>query len=270
MQDIEDVERKNQILDSALAFASYLVGKYPQVNENGQVNYSFAGSLATMLFARAESIDIIDPRKSANSLENAIQVPIKTRDILSNFARQIGDVDVATTSGYESQFEVSVDEVPENTVSVLQIVPWSNLVIFDHVEIYGEDRIAKMEVHGKSILISEPKQILAYQVLHALQNFGHKYEKILNDFPLIYNAIKEIYDDNDLISSAHNVLTGYQNRISNLIGSLPQSNLTRFTNVDELYRKRLENHPLFDGELRSFVEKVIEFDSKQERRLFSI
>jgi len=90
-----------KLLTGVEAFANYVATKWPQVNENGEILYCFAGSLAVMLLGQADSITSIDVSYFPKIVPyQEIQIPNNFRLVLLHFTRKIGDLDFITSQIY--------------------------------------------------------------------------------------------------------------------------------------------------------------------------
>ncbi len=126
----EATPEQQEILNSVEQFAEYVVGRWPQVDENTRMiipvddhgttvelpkipdamqsepvmNYYLSGSLAVMLLARAESFTEMDEGCMPALREGTTHpVPERARRLLATFARPVGDLDYVPTDFYRAK-----------------------------------------------------------------------------------------------------------------------------------------------------------------------
>jgi hypothetical protein len=104
----------------------------------------------------------------------------------------------------------SFDEVPEAGRKVLRREEGQVMVMCDPVKAFGINRVAKVNVGGRDYYIARPDTILAYKVLHLLQNYEQKPEKFNADFGKLLSALKEMYNEEELIQITRQILTHYE------------------------------------------------------------
>ena len=238
---------QKEILESAIKFAEYLTDRWPQVDivrkpvvkidDKGttvelpelpegietetRLNYYLCGSLATMLLACAKSFTEMDGTQLPALVEVCTrEIPESARTILASFARQIGDLDYVPMNHYKKAEDPtrlgkggggpSFDEVPEAGRKVLRREEGQVMVMCDPVKAFGINRVAKVNVGGRDYYIARPDTILAYKVLHLLQNYEQKPEKFNADFGKLLSALKEMYNEEELIQITRQILTHYE------------------------------------------------------------
>jgi hypothetical protein len=236
---------QKEILESAIRFAEYLTDRWPQVDtgrkpvveidDKGTIvelpeiserietktrlNYYLSGSLATMLLSCAKSFTEIDETQIPALVEvRTREIPESARKILASFARQIGDLDYVLMDHYKADPTrlkkggggPSFDEVPEAGRKVLRRGENQIMVMCDPVEAYGIKRVAKVNVEGQDYYVARPDTILAYKVLHLLQSYEQKPEKFNADFGKLFSALKEMYNEEELIQITRQILAHYE------------------------------------------------------------
>ena len=244
---VEITPDQKEILESAIKFAEYLTDRWPQVDivrkpvvkidDKGttvelpelpegmetetRLNYYLCGSLATMILACATSFTKMDGTQLPALVEVCTRkIPESARTILASFARQIGDLDYVPMNHYKKAEDPtrlgkggggpSFDEVPEAGRKVLRRGENQIKVMCDPLEAYGIKRVAKVNVGGRYYYIPTPDTILAYKVLHLLQNYEQKPEKFNADFGKLLSALKEMYSEEELIQITRQILTHYE------------------------------------------------------------
>ncbi|EKE07297.1 MAG: hypothetical protein ACD_18C00125G0001 [uncultured bacterium] len=117
MPEVEITPEQKEILKSAIIFAEYLTGRWPQVDTDvelselsegvetiSRMNYYLSGSLASMLLSCAEKFTEMDEtRIPALRDVRTREIPESARKILASFARQIGDLDYVPTDHYKAK-----------------------------------------------------------------------------------------------------------------------------------------------------------------------
>lgn len=271
------LEERIHLQEAATAFASYVTKKYPQFNEDGQLNYYISGSLAAMLLSQAESVDLLD--SSQLPAISTRETRILDRGLsgkLADFIRPIGDFDYVETVAYkDAKKEIpsssddpegyirerkkflfkggggpSIDELPDLAKDVLAEAKSINKVMCDSVLTYGEDKVARVKVQNREYFISDPSQIFGYKVLHLMQGFGNKPEKFKRDFTVLSDALFHLYSEEELIESAYGVLVNFEDSMKQYG---PQ--------VSE-HMAQLNDNPDFNSSIRPFFEKLKQYDLK--------
>lgn len=273
----EITPEQKEILNSAMKFAEYLTGRWPQVDTGrkpvieidnndttvelpelpegieteARMNYYLSGSLASMLLSRAERFAEMDEAQIPALVEARIrEIPESARNILASFARQIGDLDYVPTDHYKANPTrlkkggggPSFDEVTEAGQKVLKRGENQIKVMCDPVEAYGPRRVARVNVEGQDYYVARPDTILAYKVLHLLQSYEQKPEKFNADFGKLLGAIREMYGEEEIEEITQQVLTDYED-------AMEASHIRR--NEDK------ENPPAYERKVPQFIERVL-------------
>lgn len=274
-------EPNRKQIDATIKFAEYLTQRYPQV-DGGQLNYYFAGSLATTLLSQVNTIEICEETDGSNiNVVKSLTVPDETKKSLTEFARPIGDIDYIPTQHYRDlQKEVqdlfgkvtseeyqrgrskllwkggggpSFDEIPTDAVSALKRGENSLKVMCDPVETYGTKKFARINVNNQNYYVARPDVILGYKVLHMLQSYDLKSDKFNSDFPKLLDALKGLYSEEDLVSVGKQIISEYGESIERI--SEDSKRLTD-TKLTQMTKKVLENENL-DQKSKDFIRKVI-------------
>lgn len=289
--EIKGQPERGLLLESSARFAEYLTGRWPQTNDGRRItleidergtkvelpklpdsvtttprlNYYIAGSLGTMLLAQADTITDLDENLEVGQ---TMTIPVRTREILGSFVRQIGDLDYIPTDAYRKDPTglkkggggPSFDEVPENARRVLKISEGSIKLMCDPLTEYGTKRIARVVVGGKDYYLARPDTMLGYKILHILQGYERKPERFNEDFGKLLEAIRNMYSDEELISTTYQILQDYEE-------AMRQSHNS--AGWDKQYETRLPRFirdtlsaPNLSPEIRTFIEKLKVKDSK--------
>ncbi|MDD2515806.1 MAG: hypothetical protein PHF46_04390 [Candidatus Gracilibacteria bacterium] len=261
---VETIERKitleqRVLIESATKFAEYLTLNWPQIDDNKEtteltgsiMNYYISGSLASIILSCAENFVEMDETKIP-TLEDirTREIPESARKILTSFARQIGDLDYVPTDHYKINPTrlrkggggPSFDEIPEEGRKVLKRSENQIKVMCDPVEAYGPKRVVRVNIGGQDYYIARPDTILAYKVLHLLQSYEQKPEKFNTDFNKLFEALREIYSEEELIQVTQQVLTDYDN-------SMESSHIS--------WNQDKENSLAYERKIPKFIEKVL-------------
>lgn len=275
VQNNLSLEERMHLQDAATAFASYVTEKYPQINEEGQLNYYMSGSLAVMLLSQADSIHLLDSSKLPNvstretrSLDRGLSAK------LADFTRPIGDFDYVETTAYkDAKKEIpsysddpegysrerqkflfkggggpSIDELPDLAKDVLAEAKSGHKVMCDPVSTYGEDQVAQVRIQEIEYFISDPSQIFGYKVLHLMQSFGNKPDKFKRDFTILHDALSQLYTEEELIESAYTVLVGFED------------SMAKYGPQASKHMRQLDQNPDFNSTVRPFFEKLKQYD----------
>jgi hypothetical protein len=275
-QNNPSLEERTHLQDAAIAFASYVTEKYPQINEEGQLNYYMSGSLAVMLLSQADSIDLLDSSKLPDvSTKETRNLDRGLSAKLADFTRPIGDFDFVELQpykdgkkeiqeGYPANQDVysqlrkkylwkggggpSIDELPDLAKEVLAEAKPGYKVMCDPVSTYGEDQVTQVRIQDRDYFISDPNQIFGYKVLHLMQSFGNKPDKFKRDFTVLQDALSQLYNEEELIESAYAVLVGFEDSMAEYG---PQASK---------HMRQLDQNPDFNSTVRPFFEKLKKYD----------
>lgn len=281
------LEEGIQLLENAKDFASYVVTKYPQVNEKGELNYYLSGSLLMMLLSQAQYFELLDSSKIPEiKIAERRQIPLDLSDKLKQFARKIGDLDYVETSAYKkakselpdeyvepekyaeekSKFlpfggeSFSLTDFSKSSREILFQSLNSDKIICDSPKIYGEMEIAKIRLGNKDYFITDPLNFFGCKFLSILQKFPKKADSLKRDFNVLLPVFSELYSEQDLIKSTYELIDNFQN-----------ANLKQPTLIKDCFKKVKRNLFFnFDSEsrtLKSFLHKLKKYDLLQERIL---
>jgi hypothetical protein len=211
------------ILSGAVEMAQTITAKYPQVNEDGQLNYYFAGSLAAMLLAQTDRI--VPLRKDALPAiapEAPISVSAEASATLQRIARKVGDVDIAVLPEYEEKAYASMPRWEDDPAGYEEAR--NKTVLFGiHVDLsegasgaVGSTRgdvaagkePARINVHGQELYITDPERMLAWKAVHLTADFvSYKHKgKLVNDFAILADGLSQVYPREELVRSVHDTL----------------------------------------------------------------
>ncbi len=273
----EPNSEQGEVLYSATKFAEYLTSHWPQVDDGRKIaievdqhgtrvelpelpesmkaqpriNYYISGSLAVMLLAQAERFTELDEAKVPDMVgAQTREVPEAARAMLASFARPIGDLDYVPSDHYKANPArlkkggggPSFDEIPDEGQRVLKKSEGSVKVMCDPVEAYGAKRIAKIQIGDREYYIARPDTILAYKVLHLVQNYDQKPDKFNVDFSKLLGAMREMYGEEELLQITHTVLTDYED-------AMEASHIRWYEGQ--------ENTPEYDKKVPKLIETVL-------------
>jgi hypothetical protein len=218
------------LLEGVAAYASAIVAKYPQLNESGELNYYFAGSVAAMLLAQTDRVEILNPNKVPNiEIADRVEIPLAASAILKTIARKIGDVDIALTPEFEEQtIAATPDYDPDNPE------PY-NQSMRNHI-LYGIDvetpevarnaggmksdtstghHAARIIVHGQEFYVPDPKVMFDFKVVHLVEDFElyKDKHKLVNDFSVLLQGLSMLYPREELVKRAHDHLITSPNEV---------------------------------------------------------
>jgi hypothetical protein len=266
-------EQKEAILNGVEAFADELLEKYPQVNQDGKLNYYLSGSLGVMLLLRGGKFEILDESRIPEIVSIAEkEVPPEATKYLEGFVRKIGDLDYVETDIYKAkkrEVQDSYGKVPdeeynrrrkeflfkggggpkiadlsETAKRALKISEKQFAVMCDPLETVTPHRVARVKIDGKEVYIPEPKMMLAYKTVHLGQTFenAEKTQKFVSDFNAMLKGMEAIYPREELLRATHETIFFYA----------PDSPNNTFTPY---------HNPQFRGELRKFYDEAITLDA---------
>lgn len=253
------------LLVGAEVFAYYVTEKWPQINEAGEINYYFAGSLAVMLLAQTDSMTLLDPQYFPKiSPLQIINMPTQVKARLTTFARKIGDLDYIKSPNYDKYQKrlkkggggPSIKELPKLARSILEIKEGHVMVMCDPVESYLPHKVVEIKVVNRVYFIAEPKLIFGYKILNILQSFDKKPAKFIRDFEILLEALLMIYPEQDLVKTTYEVLAGFEykmHEIDRLFDKPPEAR------VREYVRVVYNSQNVVPG-LRLFLDKIVAYD----------
>lgn len=267
---------QREIIGSVTKFAEYLTDHWPQIDSGEEtavggdqgvdiasphelqesikeqrINYYLSGSLAVMLLSRAERFTAIEDNQIPAIVDEYTQdLPVSTRNILTSFARQIGDLDYVPMDHHKANPNrlkkggggPSFDEIPEEGRKALIQGENQIKLMCDPVEAYGPKRVAHIQVDGREYLIARPDTIFAYKVLHLLQSYDKKPDKFNADFHKLFSALKEIYSEEELMQITQQVLEDYEDAMEGVHA--------------RIYEDK-ENPPLYEKKIPAFINNAL-------------
>lgn len=288
-----------ELLESAYCFAEYLTDKWPQTQIDQYVsitdideteiglpplpecliippklNYYIGGSLAVILLAQADTVDICaETYGSSITIENTISIPQKVKDTLVQFARPIGDLDYVPTTDYKNLPErlrkggggPSYDELPAKALPIIQRKPNQIKVMCDPLETYGTKKFARICIRGKEFYIARPDTLIAYKIFHILQNYPKKPEKFNRDFATLSQALMSMYPLEHLLPITHHLLAAYEEEYNKIMEYF--SNGKPYDRkLPKLFDQVMQN-PQLSPEIRYFLEALSLFNQDQGSHL---
>ena len=308
-------EGQKERVDAAVNFAHYLTSRYLQIDNmrnrtieidegihvelpelpeivqvEPQLNYYLAGSLATTLLSRAETIELCEETNGSDiKIARSIAVPESTRTILAEFARPIGDIDYVPTAHYgelqqqvQNSFgKVSNEDYQQGRVKYLWKggggpkfgeIPADALpalkrqrdqgdtygVMCDPIETYGTKKFARVKIEGQDYFVARPDTIVGYKILHMLQSYGQKPDKFNTDFARLYQAVNGLYTGEELVQLTHHILGEYEEsmaKVSDLFKKPHEPKLPKMT-------QNLLGKPYLAQEARTFIGKIVAYDQE--------
>jgi hypothetical protein len=296
----EETTDPEKILKSAISFAEYLTTDlWPQFEVVEEIEdadttfgllsllrrikrtetktrlyYYLCGSLATMLLARATSFTEMDGTQLPDLVPvRTIEIPKSARKILASFARPIGDVDyvpinylgVETTRSRKVIPGPFLDEVPEAGRTVFR--KDKSRVMFDPVGVYGIIGVVKVTLEGRDYYIASPIAMFGYKAVSLLKNYEKEPEKFNFDFGKLLSALREMYDEEELIQTTKQIFAHYEKeeerwyiRVTRPLRSPNENkkNPRPYQNIIPKYIEKLLNNQKLPREIRTMFESLRE------------
>lgn len=265
---LEKEESRQALLKGARDFSKILIEKYPQVNQQGRLNYYICGSLGTMLFLQSDKFQLLDETKIPDiEVIGEEELTPKAKTHLTSFIRKIGDIDVTRTSDYDEALDQAnalwpsqPEEYKKERAKILLDLEKVDLsesargilsddkgysVKCDSVRYPSPpERVARVCLEGQDYYIADPKMMLAYKFGDLSSklyiNIGRT-KKFVSDFEPMLDGLQEIYLREELIQAAHDGVirpTFYS----------PNSAIIPYHN------------PNFKGKIKQFFEDVLRID----------
>lgn len=258
-KEITENESPEMIKQHIKDFTEFLIEKYPQLSEDGKVNYYLSGSLALTLVVDNDKFEILD---SASAPEVSVigekEIPEEARKELMAFVRKIGDLDYVPFEHWKKMPKEkrivgkggggpSISELPESAKKAFNFSKRQAMVQCDPLNASVEHRIARIKINGKDVYITELNMIMAYKAVHMSEAFGNerKTHKFVKDFTALKKAMEKIYPPDELLETTKDLMMAY-NRNS------PNGNYIPYY------------HREFNSEFRKFFSDMIELDSDKE------
>lgn len=203
-----------KINDIAENFACYTTTNASPLDAKGNLQYYFAGSIATMLTCNATMIEDIDSKKEK------ITVNDEDRKFLQNhFPRQTGDIDIITIDKEASIQSFSSDRASLSSRRIKEAIPdagdfckffasnmmgnmfWDNLS-YEHKITH---RISKIKTEqGNFFYVPRPDYQLANKICEvAVLNFddSDKNRKNIRDISIMFSAFSKMYSNEELLNA---------------------------------------------------------------------
>ena len=158
----------------------------PPINKNGNVLYYMAGSLATLPFICADSMqEIMVDNGKIIRMGSIYDIPVEAKNNFSQFRRQINDTDYVYVSGEPSKAFIynlydiilDFDKISSKGKSVLHIS--------DPRDCELGINLVKLTSNGKSIMVPNPIDIIGFKLLQTIghiQAIQNTTQKLINDY----------------------------------------------------------------------------------------
>lgn len=268
-EQLRSGESKETILNGVEAFTNEVLSKYPQLTEDGRLNYYLSGSLGVMILLKGGKFEILDESRIPDIVSiQEKDVPPEAAKHLEGFVRKIGDLDfvyaeqkqaVQDSCGKVPNEEYSrrrkqflfkggggpqISELSEDAKKALEIGENQSGVMCDPLESVTPHRVARVKIDGKEVYIPEPRMMLAYKTVHLGQTFenANKTEKFVSDFTAMLRGMEGIYSREELLRATHETIFAYS----------PNSPNDTFVPY---------HNPKFKGELRKFYNEALALDA---------
>ncbi len=258
-----------KLLLASVDLASAITDQYPQTDEQGQLGYAIAGSLAVMLLAQARSFEELDASQIPMIVPTRqVEIPEDASTRLKMFARHLGDFDYVQTDNYKHKKDdvqkidyktdpegyrvgrarylwkggTNLDRLSDEARDLMQLSEGHKL-FSEAVGSFVDSKAVRLDVNGKEIYIVDPRTILAFKTVHLLESFDttSKPEKYVADLTILRESLGQVYADEELLQSTHDMLLDYGRRSANGL-EVPYHN------------------PGFTAELREFVDRAVALD----------
>lgn len=211
---------KERMLQSAEQLALEIVNQWPQVSDKGNVQYYFAGSLSTMLIARAGKIRHLDDQQFPRPVATGEQeLPEEAKVALTEFARQIGDLDFVKTDVPDDPWIDRMKKggggpVFDELSAEARVVcdeDGQDKMMCDPVQAVVRHSAVAVEFDGREVYCSSPAATLAYKFTHLGQSFGsaNKSERFVSDTQSLLEAFPYITDMDEAANMTREVIRAY-------------------------------------------------------------
>lgn len=230
------MEKERSIEQIAQSLGEYMSSVSTQLDDKGNLQYYFCGSLATMLLANATSVENCNVvGTSLTSLQEQKNIPPEARERLSLFARPIHDIDIINVAGnMVDNSKVNVDGRIKNRMlraPVQKAIPdieqlfndqpsfWSAFSNIDSLESdrnINKHRVAKIKIGEKELYITAPEALIAHKLeetieLNSKGNDIEKYNKNIKDLATMISGISKIYDKKELAQGIFDTIQEKEN-----------------------------------------------------------
>lgn len=264
--EYQTTAEQKTLLSGAAALATIITEQYPQVDEKGQINYAFAGSMSVMLLSQADRLEIFDQAALPSLTHPANrEIPAHSKTILQNFARRMGDIDFLRSKPYSKGINQlgalgrrvgydSPDYIAERTkyfgIDYIDTSKASDEVrnAYEHEprhatktdpsELSYNQGIARVYIGENTFYILDPLDIIGYKADNVLESLDHidKDKKYAGDLGILIAGLEGMYGRTALVEAAHFVITRTTSRC------IPYAN------------------PAFTGTVRDFIEEAMAID----------
>ena len=229
------IEQKKKIVLGAKQYAQYIVSRIPQVDEKGNVHYYFSGSLAMLLLSSAKSMKSSVVGKDGKVIKTCeeVSIPEKSKESLAFGVRPISfDIDVVSIDDILSVGSIvyNLGAVRENCDLAVEICSrWKNGNGTAYFDCLSGDRmfesydVAELTMEdGTKIIVADPLCMLFHKLADAitirntierltlqgksLAEREAKYQKDINDFVSMFNAMISLYPNIDFNQVVNHIL----------------------------------------------------------------
>jgi len=210
------------LLSGAKKLAERIVSKFPQTNDEGNLNYYFAGSMAVMLLIQSATFDETDEKKLPEIQKTAtVEIPAESKQDLQRFIRKIGDIDFVRLEEYKKVPQaqrlgkgggsIFINDLSHAEKNVTTIEKNQESLMMDPVGDGKNGRAISVNLDGETLYISHPIDILSYKIIHLGESFetNGKSEKFVKDFESMFHALEKMYPRQQLVQEAYDKLMEY-------------------------------------------------------------
>ena len=227
------MQNNQKILNGVLKITEQLTNTYPQIEEgiNGP-KYVIIGSMARMLLSQADYC--IDDEG------NRIEIPLISKKILNNSVRKIGDIDILSFHEqgilfgkdrlqFWSQNRPCLKDISKESCECIKEPNSSSKIEIQPSVLYQKKSYVTININKKDYYVQGLDLLLAYNTLFIIRSYNLFNDKIdrqkcENDFKILFEACKQMYDIETLKIQTYNLLCFYKEMIrsENLTSSLVQ------------------------------------------------
>jgi hypothetical protein len=217
---------KERLAGIALNVARAIVEVAPQSQNDGSVNYYFAGSLAAEILPTISSYQRAQADEDGKLvLDETIKLTPEIRQLFLEFVRVLGndiDISVVNNTPYDSAKRIG-NQVPSFNL-ILERVPEARELfsgirmgdIYDKLgwpdneyKVRHNIAVATIE-NGEQILVTDPVYMFAYKLFELAiitrpESIGRPGLNVERDVALLYEATKVIYDEPTTLAAVGDV-----------------------------------------------------------------
>lgn len=237
----------------------------PPVDENGNIIYYMVGSLATLPFICADSMqEIVVDKGKIIGIGDDYTISSETKDNFSQFRRQINDTDyVEVSGGPDKSFILNLYDIIPDFDSISPKGK-SVLNISDPRDCELGINLVKLNYNNRSIVVTNPIDVIGFKLL---QTVGHiqfiqktvqkdfeeerkkriiskhlqDYSKCLQDLKPLINAVCLIYPIETISDRLREMLTGKEKLDLDILSQIQTDMTINNQNNDENVRAVFES-----------------------------